>query len=147
MYVKTTWYALVSLILQHSRFRPAIILSHARAPLLAASFCARTRREEARGEGSLPPDILFITTYKWRNTYAVSVEPADVRKMTGSVLIADRRLILICVYVGVFFLAPSYVLSSPFLFLSLSVVTQIRDHIAGSSPAPPHHGCALYCCR
>ena len=37
----------------------------------------------------------------------------------------------------VFFFFPSHLLSSPFLLFSLLVVTQIRGHIAGSSPPLP----------
>ena len=36
-----------------------------------------------------------------------------------------------------FFFSPSHLLSSPFYSLSLLVVTQIRGHIAGSSPPLP----------
>ena len=38
---------------------------------------------------------------------------------------------------GIFCLFSSLLLSSPFFFLSLLVVTQIRGHIAGSSPPLP----------
>ena len=48
--------------------------------------------------------------------------------------------------VGYFFVCfcfPSHLLSSPFNYLCLLVVTQIRGHIAGSSPPPTHYGSCL----
>ena len=41
------------------------------------------------------------------------------------------------------FFFPSPLLSSPFYSLSLLVVTQIRGHMAGSSPPLPHYGSCL----
>ena len=41
------------------------------------------------------------------------------------------------------FFFPSRLPSSPFYSLSLLVVTQIRGHIAGSSPPPTHYGSCL----
>ena len=46
-----------------------------------------------------------------------------------------------------FFFFPSHLLSSPFYCLSLIVVTQIRGHIAGSSPPLPTTVRALYLLR
>ena len=45
---------------------------------------------------------------------------------------------------GIFCLFSSLLLSSPFFFLSLLVVTQMRGHIAGRSPPPPHYGFVPY---
>ena len=42
-----------------------------------------------------------------------------------------------------FFYFPCHLLSSPFCSLSLLVVTQIRGHMAGSSPPPTHYGACL----
>ena len=62
----------------------------------------------------------------------VRVARGHLVKQTTSTVLADCLLFLF-----VLFFSPSHLLSSPSFFLSLLVVTQIRGHIAGSSPPLP----------
>ena len=50
---------------------------------------------------------------------------------------AMRRVYDLFYFISFFFFFPSHLLSSPFYSLPLLVVTQIRGHIAGSSPPLP----------
>ena len=58
-----------------------------------------------------------------------------VHRTLSSVVSSSKRISPRCCWYWLFFFfLPSHLLSSPFCSLSLLVVTQIRGHIAGSSP-------------